>query len=132
MPLRSEIGDRAGVEGELQRPLRRFSALPQMFLFDQHVVLDVADGKRPVTPQQPHHLARIRRSDRAEPSMAFALVQLHGGDEQAKILRRHVGQRMRPVLEHAFVDALGLPQVGAGVIGDAAIENMMVRCARSR
>ena len=34
---------------------------------------------------------------------------------------------MRPVLEHAFVDALGLPQVGAGVIGDAAIENMMVR-----
>ncbi len=33
---------------------------------------------------------------------------------------------MRPVFEHALVDALGLPQVRAGIGGDAAIENVMV------
>ena len=33
---------------------------------------------------------------------------------------------MRPVFEHAFVDALGLAQVGAGIGRDAAIENVMM------
>ena len=58
--------------------------------------------------------------------MALAPVQLHRRDEEAEILRRHIGQRMRPVFEHALVDALGLPQVGAPVVGDAAIENVMM------
>ena len=122
------FGDRhlAGIEGELQRPLRGFAALPQMFLLGQHVVLDVADGQRAVAPQQPHHLARVLGLDGGEPSMAFALVQLHRRDEEAKILRRHVGQRVRPVFEHALVDALGLPQVGAPIGGDAAIENVVM------
>ncbi len=61
MPLHQLIGlqhavafgnrDRAGVEGELQRALGRFAALPQMLLFGEHVVLDVADGQRAVAPQ---------------------------------------------------------------------------------
>ena len=33
---------------------------------------------------------------------------------------------MRPVFEHALVDALGLPQIGAAIGGDAVIENVMV------
>ena len=33
---------------------------------------------------------------------------------------------MRPVFEHALVDALGLPQVAAGVGRDAAIEDVMM------
>ena len=33
---------------------------------------------------------------------------------------------MRPVFEHALVDALGLAQVGAGVGRDTAIENVMM------
>ena len=122
------FGDRdlAGVERELQRPLRRFAALPQMLLFGQHVVLDVADGQRAVAPEQPHHLARVLGLDGSEPFVALAPVLLHRRDEEAKILRRHIGQRMRPVFEHALVDALGLPQVGAGIGGDAAIENVMM------
>ena len=45
--------------------------------------------------------------------MAFAPVLPHRRDEEAKIPRRHVGQRMGPVFENALVDALGLPQVRA-------------------
>ena len=33
---------------------------------------------------------------------------------------------MRPVFEHAFVGALGLAQVGAGIGRDAAIENVVM------
>ena len=33
---------------------------------------------------------------------------------------------MRPVFEHALVDALGLPQVRAAIIGDAAEENVVM------
>ncbi len=33
---------------------------------------------------------------------------------------------MGPVFEHALVDALGLPQVRAAIIGDAAEENVVV------
>ena len=122
------FGDRhlAGIERKLQRPLRGLAALPQMLLLGQNVVLDVADGQRAVAPQQPHHLAGVLGLDGGEPSMALAPVLLHRRDEEAKILRRHIGQRMGPVFEHALVDALGLPQVGAGVGRDAAIENVMM------
>ena len=58
--------------------------------------------------------------------MAFAPVLPHRRDEEAKILRRHIGQRMGPVFENALVDALGLPQVRAPIGGDAAIENVMM------
>jgi hypothetical protein len=96
-----------------------------MRLFGQHVVLDVADGQRALA-EQPHHLARVFRLDRFEPSVALALVQFHRRQEVAEILRRHVGQRMRPVFEHAFVGALGLAQVGAPISGDAGVEDVMV------
>ena len=33
---------------------------------------------------------------------------------------------MRPVFEHALVEALRLPQIRAPIIGDAAIENVMM------
>ena len=33
---------------------------------------------------------------------------------------------MRPVFEHALVDALGLAQIGAAIGGDAAIEDVMM------
>ena len=122
------LGDRqhAGIEDELQRPLRRLAARPQMLLVDQHVVVDVADGQRAVLPDQPHHLAQIRRLDRGEPFVALALVPLHRREEEAEILRRHVGQRVGPVFEHALVDALGLPQIGAAVVGNPATENVVV------
>ena len=45
---------RARVERQLQRPLRRLAARPGMILFDQHVVVDVADRQRAVAPDQPH------------------------------------------------------------------------------
>ena len=86
------FGDRhlAGVEGKLQRPLRGFAALPEMFLLGQHVVLDVADGQGAIAPQQPHHLAGVLGLDGSEPSMAFAPVLSHRRHEEAKILRRNV------------------------------------------
>ena len=122
------FGDRhlAGVKGKLQRPFRGFAALPEMLLFGQNVVLDVADGQRTIAPQQPHHLAGVLRLHGSKPSVALAPVLPHRRDEEAKILRRHIGQRVRPVLEHAFVDALRPAQVRAGITRDAAIENVMM------
>ena len=58
--------------------------------------------------------------------MAFAPVLPHRRDEEAKIPRRHVGQRVGPVFENALVDALGLPQVHAPIGRDAAMENVMM------
>ena len=52
----------AGVERQLQRPLRRLAAGPQMLLVDQHVVVDVADGQRAVLADQPQHLAQVGRA----------------------------------------------------------------------
>ncbi len=116
----------AGIERQLQRPLRRLAAGPQMLLVDQHIVVNVADGQRAVAPDQAQHLAQVGRLDRAEPFMALALVTFHGGKEEAQILCRHVGQRMGPVFEHASVDALGLAQIRAPVIRDAGPQNVMV------
>jgi porphobilinogen deaminase len=45
--------------------------------------------------------------------VALAPVFPHRRNEKAKVLRGNVGQRVRPVFEHALVDALGLAQVGA-------------------
>ena len=97
-----------------------------MLLFGQNVVLDVADGEGAIAPQQPHHLAGVLRLHGSKPSVALAPVLPHRRDEEAKILRRHIGQRVRPVLEHAFVGALGPAQVGAGIGRDAAIENVVM------
>ena len=58
--------------------------------------------------------------------MALALVQLHVGNEEAEVLRGDIGQRMRPVFEHASVGALGLPQIGAAIIGNAGIEDVVM------
>ena len=116
----------AGIEGELQRAFRRLAARPQMLLLRQHVVFDITDGQRAVAPDQPHHLAHVCRADRTDPPMAFSLVQLHGRQEEAKVLGRHVRQSVRPVFEHALVDALGLTQIGAPVGRNAGVENMVV------
>src|SRR5262249_19171184 len=51
---------------------------------------------------------------------------LHAAEEEPDIPRRYIGQRMRPVFEHALVDALGPLQMRARVTGDTAIEDMMV------
>ena len=122
------LGDRdpAFIERQLQRPLRRLAARPSVHLLDQHVVLDVANGQRTVFLQEPHHLAQVRGFYFTEPFMPLAPVQLHRRDEETKILRRHVRQRMRPVFENAFVDALGMMQIRASIIGDAIPEDMMV------
>ena len=118
-------GRDAGVEGELQSPLRGLSALPEMLLLGEHVVLDVADRQR-TGAQEPHHLARIGRLDRGVPFVPLAPVLAHRRQEEAKIVRRHIGQRMGPVFEHALVDTLRLAQVRAGVGRDTAIENVMM------
>ena len=70
--------------------------------------------------------ACVLRLDGSKPSVALAPVLSHRRDEEANILRRHIGQRMRPVFEHALVDALRLAQVRAGIGRDAAIENVMM------
>ena len=122
------LGDRqhAAVEQQLQRPLRGLAAGPQMLLVDQHIVIDVADGQRAALPDQPQHLAQIRRLDRGEPFVALALVAPHRRKEEAQIVRRHIGQRVGPIFEHALVDALGLPQIGAAIFRNPVPQNMMV------
>ena len=95
-------GELALVECQLQRALRRLAAGPRMFLVDQHVVVDVADRQRAVAPDQPHHLAQIRRADRVQPFVALAPVTLHRRNEEAQVFRRHIGQRVGPVFEHGL------------------------------
>src|SRR6185312_9410204 len=46
--------------------------------------------------------------------------------EDVQVGRRHIGQRVGPVFEHAFVDALGLAEIRAPIIGDAGPEDMVV------
>src|SRR5690606_37806175 len=50
----------------------------------------------------------------------------HGAGEKAKIAHRYVGERMRPVFEHAFVDILRLVQMGATVIWNAAEQEVVM------
>ena len=119
-------GEEALVECQLQRALRRLAAGPRMLLVNQHVVIDVADRQRAVAPDQPHHLAQIRRADRTQPFVAFAPVTLHRRHEKAQVFRRHIRQGVGPVFEHAFVDALGLMQIRAPIAGDSGPEYMVM------
>ena len=119
-------GHRAPIEGELQRPLRRLAAGPQMLLVDQHVIVDVADGERALPAQQAHHLAQVLVRHAGEPAAALVPAPLHGADVKAHGAGRQIGQRVRPVLEHRLVDALGLAQVLALIGRNARVEDMMV------
>ena len=98
-----------------------------MFLLCQYVVLDVADSQRAVAPDQSHYLAHIRRGDRIEPSMTLTLVQLHRRNKEADIARRHIGQRVSPVFQYSFVDALGMTQIGSPVVGNPGPQHVMMR-----
>src|SRR6202007_1436137 len=77
--------ERAAVKRELQRPLRRLAACPQMLLVHQLVVVDVADGERSACPDQAHDLAHVLWLHRGKPSMAFAAMTSHGGNEKGQI-----------------------------------------------
>jgi hypothetical protein len=50
-------GHGAGIERELQRPLRWLAARPGMLFFHQHVIVDVANGKRALLPDEGEDLA---------------------------------------------------------------------------
>ena len=112
---------------QLQRALRRLAALP--------TDAPSPPARRPrcrgssAAPSRRISRITLRMSagvTRVEPFVALAPVLSHRRQEEAKVLRRHIGQRVGPVFEHAFVDALRLPQIGAAVAGDPAIENMVV------
>jgi len=122
------LGDRehTAIKRQLQRPLRRLAACPQMLLVHQHVVLDVADGECSALPDQAHYLAHVLGFHRRKPSVAFAAMASHGGNEEAQIAGRHIGQCVGPVFEHAFVGALGMAQIGAGIGRNPVPENVMV------
>ena len=55
-----------------------------------------------------------------------APVAPHGAEVEAQVAGRHVGERVRPVLEHRLVDGLRLVQVLAPVLGDAREEDVVV------
>ena len=97
-----------------------------MLLLHQHIVLDVTDGRAPSRRISRITLRMSVGLDGGVPAVAFAFVQFHRRHEEAEILRRNVGQCVRPVFEHALVDALSLPQVRAVIGGDSAIENVVV------
>ena len=78
------------IECQLQRPFRWLTACPEMLLFRQHVIIDVADGQR-TAPDQLHHLAHVGSGDGRKPFVALALVQPHRRNEEAEITGRHIG-----------------------------------------
>ena len=102
------------------------AAGPGMLLFHQHVVIDVADGQRAIAPDQPHHLAQIRRVDRCKPFVAVTAMTPHRRKKDAQIPHRHIGQRVGPIFEHRLVDALRLMEMFAPVAGNARKENVVV------
>src|SRR5262249_47186073 len=97
-----------------------------MVLLHQHVVVDVADGQRAMLADEGQHLAQVGIGYRREPDAAALPVSLHSTDIEAHILGWQVGEGMRPIFEHALVDALGLAQMLALVARDARVENVMV------
>ena len=97
-----------------------------MHLFDQHIIFDVADGQRAPFLEKPHHLAQVSRLDLAKPSMPLAPMQFHGRDEEVEIPGRNIGQRVGPVFEHALVDALGMMQIRASIVGNAIPQDVVM------
>lgn len=118
--------EEAAVERQLQRALRRLAARPRMVLLDQHVVVDVPDGQWALRPDAAEHLAQVGRRHRGEPDAAALPVPLHCADIEPQVGGRNVGQRVRPVLEHRFVDGLRQPQVLAPVRRNARIEDVVM------
>ena len=119
-------GEEAAVERQLQRALRRLAARPGVVLVHQHVVVDVPDRQRALGPDAAEHLAQIRRRHRREPDAAALPVPLHGADVEPHVGGWNVRQRMRPVLEHGFVDGLRLVEVLAPVSRNARIEDVVM------
>jgi hypothetical protein len=116
----------AAVESELQRALGRFAAAPVVHLVDQNVVVDVADGECAVAADAHQYLAQVAARHPAEPGAAIHPVPIHVPHEEAVIARRHVGERVRPVLEDFLVHRLRQVQVLAPVVRDACVEDLVV------
>src|SRR5579883_818304 len=77
MPLHQLVGldhavaladrQRAGIEGELQRPLGWLAARPSVVFLDQHVVVDVADRQRTLLADARQDLAQVLLFHPAKP-----------------------------------------------------------------
>ena len=119
-------GHYALVESHLQRPLRRLAARPRVLFFQQHVVVDIPDRERALLSDEGQHPAQVLFLHRSEPGPAVLPVPLHVAEVEPQVARRHVGQRMRPVLEDRLVDRLRLAQMVAPVSGDARVEDLVM------
>ncbi len=120
-------GDEAGHEGKLQHALGRLAAGPGMVLLDQQVILDVADRQRPLALDAGKHPPQIALADLGVPRAGRPPARLHRRQIEPQILRRHIGKRVGPVLEHRLVDSLDLVQVGANVGRDAGEQDVVMR-----
>ena len=50
----------------------------------------------------------------------------HLAEVEAEVGDWHIGERMRPILEHRLLNALDMMQVGPAIVGDAAKQNVVV------
>jgi hypothetical protein len=97
-----------------------------MLFLHQHVIVDIANGKRALLPDEGEDLAQFLPFYRAEPAARRRPVSLHGADEEPDVPGQHVGQRVRPVFENRLVHALSLAQMLASIFGNARIEDVVV------
>ena len=70
-------GQRSGEERQLQCPFRWLPAGPGMVLFDQQVVVDVANRQRAIIPDKCDNPLQIFLLHRAEPALWRATLTLH-------------------------------------------------------
>ena len=97
-----------------------------MILFDQHIVVDIADRKGAITSNEPDYLLHLLLRHRAEPGSRRLPVTLHRREKERDVPGRHIGQRVGPVFEDALVDALRLMQMRATIIGNSRPQDMMM------
>ena len=116
----------AGKEPIAEGGARRLAAAPGMGLFHQHVVVDIADRERPAVTDAGQQGRIIAVVDPGKAGGGIGAEAVHRRHEEAVIGHADIGQGMRPVFEHGFVDRLRLGQVAAAVGRDAGIEDVMM------
>src|SRR6266404_5465057 len=87
----------------LQRALTGLAASPKKFLFDQHIVINVADSDRPVLANHADNAAVVFGVDGLVPALRPFAVTAHLREIEAEITDGNISKRVRPILEYRSV-----------------------------
>lgn len=119
-------GKVAVVKRALKGAFRRLPAPPRVGLVDEHVVFDVPDRQRPLVADPLQDGADLSRRHRSEPILGATAMALHLRSEETNVRRRHIGERVCPILENALVDGLRGAEVLASIVWNSCPQDVMM------